>query len=92
MRHYQHHVFLGKSREGGAAAWYRQGFWGFFAKVYFSFRHRIAYMENQLTQLTAWVQAVQSQGGLESGTGHTGGLPSHPSFESYCSAKSGTFV
>ncbi|VDK33323.1 unnamed protein product [Taenia asiatica] len=37
--------------------------------VTFSLRHRIAYMENQLTQLTAWVRAAQAQDGLEGDSG-----------------------
>ncbi|KAL5964783.1 hypothetical protein TSMEX_007494 [Taenia solium] len=32
-------------------------------------QHRIAYMENQLTQLTAWVRAAQAQDGLEGESG-----------------------
>ncbi|VDM35684.1 unnamed protein product [Hydatigera taeniaeformis] len=38
-------------------------------------QHRIAYMENQLTQLTAWVRAVQAQ----SGSDGESGAPTGPS-------------
>uniref|UniRef100_A0A5K3EL68 AIP3 domain-containing protein n=2 Tax=Mesocestoides corti TaxID=53468 RepID=A0A5K3EL68_MESCO len=41
-------------------------------------QHRIAYMENQLAQLTAWAQAVQTQGGLEDCSDPPSGTKNHP--------------
>ncbi|CDS42415.1 ribosomal protein s14 [Echinococcus multilocularis] len=48
-------------------------------------QHRIAYMENQLTQLTAWIRAVQTQGGLEGDSSKLAGIPGRSPPEHYTS-------
>ncbi|EUB64249.1 Coiled-coil domain-containing protein [Echinococcus granulosus] len=48
-------------------------------------QHRIAYMENQLTQLTAWIRAVQTQGGLEGDSSKLVGIPGRSPPEHYTS-------